>query len=474
MRLVVCPLERRRCGGLGHGTAVRRRGGAALTAATGARIVILGGGFGGVAAALELERRLTPAEASITLVSRENFTLFTPLLPEVASGGLGLRDVLTPVRTQLRRSAFLLGDVCGVDLDARTVDVEHALLGGHIAVPYDQLVLALGSVTSTFGLSGVAERALPLKTIEDAARLRNRVITMLELADAAGDAAVRRRLLTFVFVGGGFTGVEAAGEMVGFFGSVRRFYRTIGAGEIRVVLVEGGPRLLPDLDPKMGEYAARFLARRGVEIVLGDRVTGVDEAGLNLASGAAFDAETIVWSAGVKPPGLIAKLPLRAVRGAVVVAEDMSVPGRPGLWAIGDCAAIPDGRGGHFPATAQHAIREGPSLARNVAAVLRGLPTKPFRYKTMGMMASLGGRRAVIGLPGGRILTGFVAWFVWRTYYLLRLAGLDRKLRVAFGWTLDLVFPRDISELRLYSPLSRERAAEDSGLLAAKTPPTAD
>ncbi len=190
--------------------------------------------------------------------------------------------------------------------------------------------------------------------------------------------------------------------MVGFFGSVRRFDRTIGAGEIRVVLVEGGPRLLPDLDPKMGEYAARFLARRGVEIVLGDRVDGRRRSGSQSRERCGLRCRDDVWSAGVKPPGLIAKLPLRAVRGAVVVAEDMSVPGRPGLWAIGDCAAIPDGRGGHFPATAQHAIREGPALACNVAAVLRGGPTKPFRYKTMGMMASLGGRRAVIGLPGGR------------------------------------------------------------------------
>jgi NADH dehydrogenase len=414
-------------------------------------ILILGGGFGGIATALRLERVLRRGEANVSLVSRENFTVFTPMLPEVASGGIETRHVVTPVRAQLRRTRFYLGDVKEVDLAARTVVVEHSLLGTRTTLQYDQLVFALGSVTSTFDLPGVAERSLPLKTLEDAGRLRNHVIATLEMADALKDPAARARLLTFVFVGGGFTGVEAAGEMVDLFRSTRRFYPTIAAGDIKVILVEGGPKLLPDLQAGMGEYSARALTRRNVEVVLGDMVKGIYEDGLHLASGRVLHSDTIVWSAGVRPAPLIAQLGLETRRGAIVVAPDMSVPGHPGLWAIGDCAAIPESSATNYPATAQHAIREGPTLADNICASLRGKPTKPFRYTTLGMMASLGGHRGVAGIRGRFLLTGFLAWFVWRTYYLARLPGIDRRVRVAIDWTLGLIFPRDIAELRVYT-----------------------
>jgi NADH dehydrogenase len=424
----------------------------ATTSASGApRIVILGGGFGGIATALRLERHLRQGEADVSLVSRENFTVFTPMLPEVSSGGLETRHVVTPVRAQLRRTRFILGDVTSVDLDAHTIVVEQLLNGTTTTVGYDQLVFALGSVTSTFNLPGVAERSLPLKTLEDAERLRNHVIAMLELADVANDPVERKRLLTFVFVGGGFTGVEAAGEMVDFFRSIRRFYPTVGPGEIEVVLVEGGPKLLPDLQAGMGEYSAKALTKRRVNVVLGDMVRAVDAEGLHLASGRVFRSASIVWSAGVRPPPFVSQLGLVTQRGAIVVNPDMSVPDHEGLWAIGDCAAIPDGSGTPYPKTAQHAIREGPRLADNICAALRGRPTKPFEYTTLGMMASLGGHRGVAGIRGRFLLTGFVAWFVWRTYYLARLPGIDRRVRVAIDWTLDLIFPRDIAELRVYA-----------------------
>jgi NADH dehydrogenase len=201
----------------------------------------------------------------------------------------------------------------------------------------------------------------------------------------------------------------------------------------------------------MGAYSVRLLSHRRIQVVLGDPVVAVDAAGLHLGSGRVFAAETIVWSAGVRPPPLLARLPVETQRGAIVVNADMSVPGRSGLWAIGDCAVIPAPDGGRYPATAQHAIREGPALAYNILATARGSATKPFRYKTLGMMASLGGRRGVIGFGGGFVLTGFLAWFLWRSYYLVRLPGVDRRLRVAIDWTLDLIFPRDIAELRVYS-----------------------
>jgi NADH dehydrogenase len=429
-------------------------------------IVILGGGFAGMATALRLERRLRRDEASISLVSRENFTVFTPMLPEVSSGGLEARHIVTPIRAQLRRTKFLLGDVDGVDLAARTVVVEHSILGKRTTLEYDHLVFSLGSVTSTFGLPGVAERSLPLKTLEDADRLRNHVIAMLEVADVTKDPTERERLLTFVFVGGGFTGVEAAGEMVDFFKSVFPYYRSIARSELKVLLVEGGRKLLPDLQAGMGEYSAKALTRRHVDVLLGDIVKGIDEHGLRLASGRLLRAATIVWSAGVRPSPLIAQLGLATHRGAIVVNADMSVKDRPGLWAIGDCASIPDRDGKPYPGTAQHAIREGPTLADNIVATLRGTPTKPFRYTTIGMMASLGGERGVAGLWGRFLLTGFVAWFVWRTYYLLRLPGIDRRFRVALDWTLGLVFRRDIAELRVYSHRTEKGVAQDGDLSA--------
>ncbi|HEY0797962.1 MAG TPA: FAD-dependent oxidoreductase, partial [Candidatus Baltobacteraceae bacterium] len=314
-------------------------------------------------------------------------------------------------------------------------------------------VFALGSVTSTFGLPGVEERALPLKTLEDAERLRNHMVAILEAADVTTDPAARRRLLRFVFVGGGFTGVEAAGEMLDFFRSVSHFYRTIDRKEIEVVLIEGGHKLLPDLQAGMGEYSARALSERGVRVMLDTLVAGADADGINLRNGEHIATDTIVWSAGVRPAPLIATLGLATRRGAIITSEDMSIPDHPGLWAIGDCAAIPTQTGDTHPQTAQHAIREGPSLAANIVATLRNLPTKPFRYQSLGMMASLGGRRGVAGLGGKYLLTGFLAWVLWRTYYLARLPGLDRRLRVTFDWTLGLLFPRDIAELRVYSKM---------------------
>jgi len=426
-----------------------------------ARIVILGGGFAAVAAAHRLERLLRPDEAEITLISRENFTLFTPMLPEVSSGELDVRHVVTPIRSQLGRTRFVLGDAQSVDLQARRITFTHTLRGDSDTVDYDHVVFAVGSVTSTFGLPGVAERVFALKTLEDAGILRNRFMWLLELADSLADDAARRALLTIVVVGGGFTGVEATGEMAELFADVRRFYPRIRAGGVRIVLVEGGNALLPGLPPKMGTYSRRNLSGRGVEILLGDGVRSADEDGLTLQSGCRIESKTIVWSAGVRPSGLVEETPLpRTKRGAIEVGPDFSVPGFAGVWALGDCAAIPDPTGGVYPATAQHAIREGPVLAENIAATLHGKATRAFRYSSLGMMASHGGHKAVAQLPGDFVLTGFPAWFLWRSYYLMRLPGLDRKLRVAFDWTLDLVFARDIAELRLYSSRDRSSAAE--------------
>lgn len=430
-----------------------------------ARIVILGGGFAGISTAQRLESMLNPTQAHVTLVSRENFTLFTPMLPEVSSGALDVRHVVTPIRSQLRRSRFVLGDVRSLDVAAKIVKVQHTLSGDVEQIGYDHVVLALGSTTSTFGLPGVAERVFALKTLEDAGILRNRFVWLLELADATTDPVERARLLTVVVVGGGFTGVEATGELVELFLSVLRYYPTVQKRDVRVVLVEGGKTLLPGLPAKMGTYSQALLKKRGVEIITGDNVAEATDDALILQSGERIETRTVVWSAGVKPAPALESTPLpRTKRGAIVVNDDLTVPGFPGVWAAGDCASIPDGAGGTYPPTAQHALREGPVLAKNLVRVLRGGATAPFRFSALGMMASLGARKAVAQLPGDRVITGFLAWFLWRTYYLLRLPGLDRKLRVAFDWTLELLFPRDIAELRVYARNAQSSAASDAGL----------
>jgi NADH dehydrogenase len=429
------------------------------------RILILGGGFAGLAVARKLERLLRPDEATVTLVSRENFSLFTPMLPEVGSGNLETRHVVTPVRAQLRRTTFVLGNIKRVDLEAKTVEVEHVIAHSHQTLAYDHLVFALGSVNSTFDLPGIAERSIPYKTLEDADRLRNHIIAMLEVAAVTDDSEERRRQLRFVFVGGGFTGVETAGEMADFFRSSLHFYPTIRRDEVEVYLVEGGKKLLPELQAGMGEYSAEALSRRGIRVMTNAMVEGADEEGLKIKNGPKIETRTIVWSAGVKPSPVVAALPIGTGRGgSIVVNPDFSVPNFPGVWALGDCASIPGPDGSKVPATAQHAIREGPVLAANVVASLRGEPTQRFSYVSLGMMASLGARRGVAGLKGKYLLTGFLAWALWRTYYLLRLPGLDRQARVAFDWTLGLVFPRDIAELRVYSQAAQQRAALESGL----------
>jgi NADH:ubiquinone reductase (H+-translocating) len=433
-----------------------RTGGPALP-----RVLILGGGFAGVATAQRLERLLRAGEADVTLVSRENYSVFTPMLPEVFSGSLETRHVVTPVRAELRRTRFVLAEVTEIDLDARTVRGRHPIEGTIRELGYDQLVIGLGAAPTTFNLPGIAEHTLPLKTLEDAETLRNHIISTLELADVAAPDE-RKLLLSYVIVGGGYTGVEAAGELVDFFKSVAHFYRTVGPDDVRIVLIEGGASLLPGLAPKMGRYAARNLLRRGVGVELGTNVASADAEGIALVDGRRFQTRTIVWSAGTRPAPLVADLPVQHGRGGTLVANtDLSIPGRAGVWAIGDAASIQAPDGSLYPPTAQHAIREGPVLARNIVATLRGEPTRPFVYASLGMMASLGARRGVAEIARGWMITGFIAWVLWRTYYLSRLPGLDRKVRVALDWTLGLIFPRDIAELRVYSERARREATRE-------------
>jgi len=411
------------------------------------QIVILGGGFGGLYAALRLQRLLRKRDdVDVTLVSRENFFLLTQMLPQVAASGIDTRHIVTPVRAVCKRVGFYEAEVKDVDLDAKRVTIAHEQ-GPRHTLEYDHLLLALGGVTNFFGIPGVAEHSIPIKTLSDAVRLRNHALDMLERAELEDDPAVRASLLSFVVVGAGFAGVETAAELDIFVHRAARAYHRFSPADVKVKLVDGGARVLPELRERLGELTKRTLEKRGVEVRLGVFVASADDRGVTLKDDSRVDGATIVWAGGVAPNPLVASLPIADARGRAPASADFVVAGRPGVWAIGDCASIVPPEGGRpYPPTAQHAVRMGPHVADNIVAAIDGRPLRPFDYKMKGQMANLGERDAVAML-GGLQVSGFPAWWLWRTYYLLRLPTLDRRVRVAIDWTLDLIFPRDIVKL---------------------------
>lgn len=414
-----------------------------------ARVLVVGAGCAGVSFVRELERLDPRGErTSIALLSRENFMLFTPMLPEVASGSIETRNVVRPLRSMFRRARFEMGEAVAADVGKRTVTIRHPLTRDCKDVEYDELVLASGSTTSNFGVKGVAEHTLPLGEIEDASKLHSHVLGMLEVAAGTRRRVERDRLLRFVVVGGGFTGVETMGELRGFLGSIVQYYPSLDGASIECVLVEGGKALLVDLPPKFGKRAAASLRRRGVHLSLGDKVAGVDADGITLQSGARFESRTVIWSAGTAPSPLGKLFGLQTnEKGAIETAGDFAVNGAPHVWALGDCAGVPKPKGGTYAPLAQNAIREGPALARNVLAALAGEPTKNFRYRMKGQMASLGDRQGLASLPGGHMISGVAAWALWRTYYLGRLPGWSNKARVTMDWALQIAAPADIARL---------------------------
>ena len=405
-------------------------------------VLILGGGFAGMAAAREFERK-APPDMNVTLMSQENFFLFTPMLPEIASGSIEPRHIIQPVRAGLHRTRFILGCALEINVHTRSVAVEHPVLGSRSQLHYDQLIVALGSQTSTFGLPGVQEHTIGLKTLEDANALRSRVVGAFEAAASTTDRVMRDRFMRFIIVGGGFTGVELAGELTGLLERLRKLYPDLQACPPEIVLVESEHQLLDQLPSRFGKRAASSLQARGVRLELGEQVASADERGLSLKSGKRHEGAVIVWTAGVQPAPVVRAMGLQTSKhGALIVNSDFSVPGVEGLWSLGDCAAIPKKAGGSYAALAQNAVREGPLVARNVIARAQKKRTRAFSYKRMGMMASLGNHDAVAELPGKRMIAGFPAWMLWRTYYLSRLPGLSRKIRVATDWTLSGIFHR--------------------------------
>ena len=411
------------------------------------RVVILGGGFGGLYAAIHLQKLLPPGQLQLTVVNRDNHFLFTPMLHEVAASDLDVTTIVSPIRKLLRGGRLFVGEVTAVDLDAKQITVEHADGGHNHSLPYDHLVLALGSVTNYFGLPGLRERALTMKSLGDAISLRNRLIERLEQADFECAARERSELLSFVVAGAGFAGVETVGAMHDFLVSALPFYRNLRHSDLRIVLVSPGLTVLPELSPGLGAYTVRQLTQRGIEVRLGAGVKAATEHGVSLSDGAMIPARTLVWTAGVATNPLVASLPVPFTRGRITTTEFLEVPGYPGLWAVGDCASVPDpATQGACPPTAQHAVRQGKVLAQNIVAAIKGEKLRPFRFKTLGQLATIG-RRSGVAQMLGMNFSGFTAWWLWRTIYLSKLPRLERKIRVALDWTLDLVFSRDLVQL---------------------------
>jgi len=409
-------------------------------------VVIAGGGFGGAMAARELERILPRQSTRLTLVNDVNFLLYTPFLPEAAAGTLEPRHVVTPLREILKRTYLRLGSIDGHDPVAKTVELRTR--DGEVEqLPYDQLLLALGSVSRVLPVPGLSEHAIGFKSLADAIWLRNHVIETLEAANATDDAARRDELLTYVFVGGGYAGLEALAELQDFAADAIESYPRARLHGMRWVLVEASDRVLPEIDSELADYALRELRGRGIDIRLGTTLEKVRADSARIATGETLPTRTVVWTAGVSPHPSLRRLSLPLdERGRAPVDDHLRVKGSDAVWAIGDCAAAPDPRGGLCPPTAQHAVRQGPVAARNIAAELGIGTPRSFDYRGSAAFVNLGRYKAV-GKVGGRTFRGFPAWWMARTYHMSQIPGAARKVRAVIDWTASLPFRRDISEV---------------------------
>jgi NADH dehydrogenase len=413
------------------------------------RIVILGGGFGGVYTARHLERlcKRRP-DVEILLVSRDNFLLMTPLLFEVFSGTLDVRHCSFPVRAFLRTTRFVEATVRAIDLARKVVAL--AAPGEQTELPYDQLVLALGARTNRVMIPG-SEHAFTFKTLADALLLRNHVIERFERADSERDPRRKRLQLTFAIIGGGLVGVELFGELTAFVDGIVPLYKHVDRDEVRFVLLQGGDRIMPEIDPTLAAYGARILGkRRGADLRTHARVRAIEPGKVHLSE-ETIEAATIVLVAGIVPNPVVAGLPVEKDKhGHIAVEPTMRCQSHPEVWALGDCAAVPGPDGKPYPNLAQHALREARVLARNVFDALDGRPPQAFLYDTLGMMGSLGHGKAFGQLLKAKV-RGVVAWFVRRSYYLLQMPGWGRRLRIMIDWTFALLFRPDIVKLSLES-----------------------
>ena len=410
------------------------------------RILIVGGGYVGVYAALELERRLAVGEAEITLISPENYMRYQPLLPEVASGSVEPRHVVIALRRILRRTRVVQGELIALDHDRQTARVELGD-GTRREIIYDHVVLGLGSVTKALSVPGLVEHAVGFQTLTEAIHLRNQILSRLEAAESTDEPDRRRRALTFVFVGGGYAGVEALAELEDLACDAIADYPSLSPDDLRWVLVEATDHILPAMQRRMADLAAATLRRRRVEIRLRTQVQWVRDGTLHLDDGDQLAADTLVWMPGIAPHPLARDLGLPCDDQHRLIADQyLRVRGVHGAWTAGDCAAVPDRAGGWQPPTAQHAEREARRLAQNLIATLRDRRLVPFRYRARGEFVTLGNRKAVARVLAIQ-LHGLPAWMLRRGYYLARFPSTERRLRLAVDWVIGVPFPRDITQL---------------------------
>ncbi|MGG6459865.1 MAG: FAD-dependent oxidoreductase, partial [Candidatus Eiseniibacteriota bacterium] len=426
------------------------------------RILILGGGFAGIEVLRQLQKAFqNDIGIDITLVSRDNFFLFTPMLPEISSGMIETRHIVTPLRVFCNRAKFYEADVESIDMDNKQVVISHRIgkqtnpieWRSHV-LKYDYLVIALGSETNFFGMNEASKQAFTLKSLGDAIVLRNHVINMLEQADIEHeDLNLRTSLLTFVVIGGGFSGVEIVGELNDFvIDSIKHFYHNLEKAKIRRVLVNSGARILPEVTEELSEFALQKLRENGIEVILNTRVIDITSQGVKLNDGTNISTQTIVWAGGEKPPSLLSGLSCEHDKSGRLVTNDfLEVIGHTeSVMALGDCASITDpNTGKSCPPTAQHAIRQGKVAAINLISTIKDQVNakKKFDYKTKGVMTLIGKRNGV-GILLGYKIQGFAAWWVWRSYYLLNLPTVEKKLRVMVDWFIDLFFKRDVTRLK--------------------------
>ena len=421
-------------------------------------IVIVGGGFAGTTLARALERR-APDGHRVVLVSEESYTTFNPMLAEVVGASVFPEHVVAPIRQMLRTSRFVMARITGIDFERRTLDA--STLAGLQKIRYEHLVFAFGTRANLDLVPGLAEHALPLKLVGDAMHIRNRVLQRIARIELETDPALRRQLGHFIVIGGGFSGVEVAGELADFLAGVRRYYPRVQPHELKVTILQDSERLLLELPASLGDAAARSLRARDVDVRLKARATRIDAGGVLLDDGDAFSGATVICTIGTKANPLVERLGLPLQRGRITTASDLSVPGAENVWAIGDCALVRNHAGdahrppeagpaypvSYAPPTAQFAVAQAHALARNLVAHIGRRPTRPFGHVSRGMMATTGHLKGVAQV-GTLRLSGLPAWLLWRAYYLARMPTLGRKLRIWVEWTWGMFFAADITHLR--------------------------
>jgi len=416
-------------------------------------IVVLGGGFGGIYTVRHLERMLRPGEANIRLVNQENYWVYQPMLPEVISGSIGITDVVSPIRRLCPRTQLVMREVENIDLKNKVVTVSPGFRPRRLELRYDYLVIALGGVTNFYGMPGLLEHARPFRTLADAIALRNHLIHALEEADVETDPELRRKLLTFVVAGGGFSGVEAMAEINDFVRAVKRHYINLKDEPVRCVLIHSRDRILQEMTEKLALFAQKILTKRGVEIILKDRLSAATSEKAILKSGVEIPCKTLVSTVPSIVAPVLQQLDCAKQDGRLKVNSALELEGYEGqVWGLGDCAFIKTA-----PPTAQHATREAKTVAQNIIAALRGGAKSEFVFEGLGTLGSLGHYSAVADILGVRV-SGLLAWFLWRGIYLAKMPGVNRKFRIALDWLLAMLFPPDLVQIKVLheSGISRQ------------------